>query len=86
MLLENGVMVYSYGTRRDVHIMASWDDTGSQWSDLLVLYEGQIGGYSNLQVVAEDRFRIVYQGGTFDTYQSGGNRIIRSEIQTACAK
>ena len=40
MLLENGVMVYSYGTRRDVHIMASWDGTGSQWSDSLVLYRG----------------------------------------------
>ena len=86
LLLENGVLVCSYGTRRYVHIMASWDGTGSQWSDPLVLYEGQTGGYSNLQAVAEDRFRIVYQDGTFDTYQSGGNRIVRSEIQTARAK
>ncbi len=85
LLLENGVLVCSYGTRRYVHVMASWDGTGDQWSKPLVLYEGQTGGYSNLQALAEDRFRIVYQEGTFDAYQEGGNRIVRSEISVASA-
>ena len=85
LLLENGVLVCSYGTRRYVHVMASWDGTGDQWSEPLVLYEGQTGGYSNLQALAEDRFRIVYQEGTFDAYQEGGNRIVRSEISVASA-
>ena len=61
--------------------MASWDGTGGQWSEPLVLYEGQTSGYSNLQALADNRFRIVYQEGTFDAYQEGDNRIVRSEIQ-----
>ena len=81
LLLKNGILVCSYGTRRYVHIMASWDGAGHQWSEPLVLYEGQTSGYSNLQALADDRFRIVYQEGTFDAYQEGGNRIVRSEIQ-----
>ena len=81
LLLKNGVLVCSYGTRRYMHIMASWDGAGWQWSEPLVLYEGQTSGYSNLQTLADDRFRIVYQEGTFDDYQGGGNRIVRSEIQ-----
>ena len=81
LLLKNGVLVYSYGTRSYVHIMASWDGTGGQWSKPLVLYGGQTSGYSNLQALAANRFRIVYQEGTFDAYQEGGNRIVRSEIQ-----
>lgn len=81
LLLKNSVLVCSYGTRRYVHIMASWDGTGGQWSEPLVLYEGQTSGYSNLQALADNRFRIVYQEGTFDAYQEGDNRIVRSEIQ-----
>ena len=81
LLLKNGVLVCSYGTRRYVHVMASWDGAGRQWSEPLVLYEGQTSGYSNLQALADDRFRVVYQEGTFDTYQDGGNRLVRSEIQ-----
>ena len=81
LLLRNGVLVCSYGTRRYVHVMASWDGTGHQWSEPLVLYEGQTSGYSNLQALTDDRFRVVYQEGSFDAYQEGGNRIVRSEIQ-----
>ncbi len=29
----------------------------------------------------ESRFGVVYQEGTFDAYQEGGNRIVRSEVQ-----
>ena len=83
LLLGNGVLVCSYGTRRYVHVMASGDGTGNQWSQPLVLHEGQTGGYSNLQALAEDRFRVVYQEGTFDAHQEGGNRIVRSEIRVA---
>ena len=81
MLLGNGVLVCSYGTRRYVHIMASWDGEGRHWSEPLVLYKGQTSGYSNLQALADDRFRVVYQEGSFDAYQEGGNRLVRSEIQ-----
>ena len=81
MILRNGVLVCSYGTRRYVHIMASWDGAGHQWSEPLVLYEGQTSGYSNLQALGDDRFRVVYQEGSFDAYQEGGNRLVRSEIQ-----
>ena len=81
LLLGNGVLVCSYGTRRYVHVMASWDGAGHQWSEPLVLYEGQTSGYSNIQALTDNRFRIIYQEGTFDTYQEGGNRIVRSEIQ-----
>ena len=56
-----------------MHVMASWDGTGHQWSEPLVLYEGQTSGYSNLQALADDRFRVVYQEGTFDAYQEGGS-------------
>jgi len=81
LLLKNGVLVCSYGTRRYVHVMASWDGEGQQWSEPLVLYEGQTSGYSNLQALADDRFRVVYQEGSFDAYQKGGNRLVRTEIQ-----
>ena len=77
----SGVLVCSYGTRRYMPIVAGWDGAGGQWSEPLVLYEGQTSGYSNLQALADNRFRIVYQEGTFDAYQEGGNRIVRSETQ-----
>ncbi len=60
--------------------MASWDGAGRNWSEPVVLYEGQTGGYSNLQALGPDRFRIIYQEGTFDTLQKGGNRIVRVEM------
>ena len=83
LLLPNGVLVCSYGTRRYVHAMASRDGAGCAWSEPLVLYEGQTSGYSNLQTLGADRFRIVYQEGTFDAPQEGDNLIMRSEIHTA---
>lgn len=81
LLLENGVLVASYGTRNYLHIMASWDGSGQNWSKPLVIYEGQTGGYSNLQALSSNRFRICYQEGTFDKYQPGGHRIVRLELQ-----
>ena len=78
--LENGVLACSYGTRRYMHVMASWDGRGREWSKPLVIYEGQTGGYSNLQALGPDRFRICYQEGTFDKYQTGGHRIVRLEL------
>jgi hypothetical protein len=82
LLLQNGVLVCSYGTRSHMHIAASWDGAGEEWSEPLVVYEGQTGGYSNLQPLAADRFRICYQEGTFNEFQPGGHRIVRVEIQT----
>ena len=80
-LLGNGVLICSYGTRRDVHVMASWDGTGRTWSQPAAVYEGQTSGYTNVQALAPDRFRIVYAESTFDEYQEGGNRIVRVEVK-----
>ena len=85
LLLENGVLVASYGTRYYMHIMASWDGSGQNWSEPLVVYKGQTGGYSNLQALASDRFRICYQEGTFNTDQPGGHRIVRLVLKVATA-
>ena len=87
LLLENGVLVASYGTRNYMHIMASWDGAGKNWSKPLVLYQGATSGYSNLQALASDRFRICYQEGTFmpNKYQSGGNRLVRTELKVTTA-
>jgi hypothetical protein len=78
--LPNGVLVASYGTRSHMHVIASWDGRGEEWTKPLVIYEGQTGGYSNLQVLGDDRFRICYQEGTFNKYQPGGHRIVRLEL------
>ena len=80
LLLDNGVLVLSFGTRRIIQVMASWDGTGKSWSEPVVLYKGATSGYSNLQSLGRDRFRIVYQEGTFDEYQAGGHRIVRVEM------
>ena len=80
LLLDNGVLVCSYGTRRNVHVMASLDDQGREWSKPLVLYEGQTSGYTNLQSLAGDRFRVVHQEGSFDAHQPGGSRFVRTEL------
>ena len=81
LLLGNGVLICSYGTRRDVHVMASWDGTGRTWSEPVPVYKGQTSGYTNVQALAPDRFRIVYAESTFDKYQEGGNRIVRVEVK-----
>ena len=86
LLLDNGVLVCSYGSRRYLHVMASWDGEGRSWSEPVVLYEGQTDGYSNLQALGTDRFRICYQEGTFDTLQEGGNRIVRVELKATPAR
>lgn len=78
--LPNGVLVASYGMRTHLHIMASWDGRGEEWTAPLVIYEGQTGGYSNLQALGNDRFRVCYQEGTFNKYQPGGHRIVRMEL------
>ncbi len=81
LLLKNGVLVCSYGTRQYLHIMASWDGEGRQWSKPLVLYEGQTSGYSTVQTLGADRFRVCYQEGTFNKFQPGPNRIVRTEVE-----
>ena len=83
LLLDNGVLVCVYGTRRGVYVMASWDGTGNSWSEPLQIYQGQTSGYTNVQALGKDRFKIVYAEGTFDAYQKGGNYIVRVEIAAA---
>jgi len=79
-LLDNGALVCTYGSRRYLHVMVSWDGEGKNWSEPIILYEGQTSGYSNIQALAADRFRICYQEGSFDALQEGGNRIVRVEM------
>ena len=81
--LPNGFLVASYGMRTHVHVIACWDGRGKEWTKPLVIYQGQTGGYSNLQVLGDNRFRICYQEGTFNKYQSGGHRIVRLELTAA---
>ncbi|MBO51530.1 MAG: hypothetical protein CMJ69_12190 [Planctomycetaceae bacterium] len=78
--LPNGVLVASYGTRNHMHVIASWDGRGKQWTRPLVTYKGQTGGYSNLQITGKNRFRVCYQEGTFNKFQPGGHRIVRLEL------
>ena len=79
--LPNGVLVASYGMRTHMHIMASWDGRGEEWTEPLLIYEGQTDGYSNLQALGDDSLRVCYQEGTFNKYQPGGHRIVRLELK-----
>ena len=82
LLLENGVLICSYGSQRQrMSVIVSWDGTGRHWTDPLVIYRGETGGYSNLQSVGADRFRVCYQEGTFLNHQEGGSRLVRVEFK-----
>ncbi|MAV38497.1 MAG: hypothetical protein CMJ59_23925 [Planctomycetaceae bacterium] len=84
LLLENGILVCSYGSqRRRMSVIASWDGGGRHWTPPLVIYRGETSGYSGLQALGPDRFRVCYQEGSFLNLQSGGNRLVRVELTTS---
>jgi len=63
LLLENGVLILSYGNRK-VHVRCS-EDSGRTWSDPLQIYGGPGSGYTDIQALDENRFRIVFDASTF---------------------
>ena len=75
LLLENGVLVCTYGTR-DVYAMASWDGTGREWSKPMLVYKGQGSGYTDLQTLSADTFRMVFDQSPFHNRKPGG-KIVR---------
>lgn len=81
LLLDNGVLACSYGTRRYVHVITSHDGRGVEWSDPVILYEGQTSGYTSVQALDDDRFRVVHQEGSFDAFLPGGSRFVRTEFR-----
>lgn len=83
--LGNGTLVMSYGTRRYVHTSASWDG-GQTWSTSLTLYTGQGTGYTSIQVLSADSYRVVYDESSFESFQPGGNRIVRMVVRATRAK
>ena len=79
MLLENEVLVMAYGTR-DVYVRASLDGSGTVWTEPLLLYKGPGTGYTHMQALGSDSFRVVFDESPFaDKLGSGGN-IVRIEI------
>jgi len=79
--LDSGAVVCTYGTRHYLHTMASWDD-GTTWSTPLSIYEGSGTGYSSVQVLSADTYRVVYDESSFqETFQPGGNRIVRVTVK-----
>jgi len=83
--LGNGTLVMSYGTRQYVHTAASWDG-GQTWSDPLALYTGQGTGYTSIQALSADSYRVVYDESSFESGQPGGNRMVRMVLRATRAK
>lgn len=81
-LLENGVLVMSWGTR-DVYVRFSPDGLGRRWAEPLLVFRGQGSGYTHLQALGPSLFRMVYDESAFDTGdESGEHRIVRVEAQS----
>lgn len=80
LLLENGVLICTFGTR-DVHVMASWDGSGRKWSKPLLIYKGEGSGYTDLQALSADTFRMVFDQSPFFSNKPGG-KIVRVVIST----
>ena len=91
-LLPNDVLVRSFGRRtrgldnsikREVVVMIDKSGTGRHWSDETIIYDGSGSGYTDVQVLSRDRFRIVFDQSSFGgDYRPGGNQIVRVEIST----
>lgn len=82
MLLKNGVLIMSWGTR-DVYVRFSPDGLGRRWARPLLVFRGQGSGYTHLQALGPGLFRMVYDESRFDTGdESGEHRIVRVEVQS----
>jgi hypothetical protein len=80
--LENGKIICSYGTR-DVYVMSSIDEQVSGWNKPLCLYQGQGTGYTDIQALSANTFRIIFDESTFlSDDESGDHRIVRMEVDS----
>ena len=83
ILLQCGAVVCTYGTR-DVHAMVLADLGTLAWHEPLLLYEGRGSGYTDLQALSPDTFRVVYDESTFSNRdESGPHRVVRVEIESS---
>ena len=72
--MGDGTLVMSYGTRQYVHTAASWDG-GRTWFDPVTLDTGQGTGYTSIQTLSADSYRVVYDENTFESFQPAGNHM-----------
>jgi hypothetical protein len=79
LLLENGVLVMSYGTR-DVYVRASPDGLGTRWTEPVRLYKGPGTGYTHMQATGPDRFRVLFDESPFSDKYAPGGKIVRVEL------
>ena len=84
LLLANGVLICTFGTR-DVHVMASWDGTGRNWSKPFLIYKGQGSGYTDLQALSSDTFRMVFDQSPFFSKKPGG-KIVRIVVSAGTSE
>ena len=76
LLLQNKVLIMSYGTR-DVYVRVSPDGLGSRWTKPVLLYKGPGSGYTHLQALGPDRFRVVFDESPFADKVAPGGKIMR---------
>lgn len=82
LLLNNGALVLTFGTREHVWLTVSWDGEGVHWEDPIHVYDGYTSGYTNIQTLSDDSFFFVYSESSFGwRQQPGGARIVRIEAK-----
>ncbi|OPZ83224.1 MAG: hypothetical protein BWY76_02376 [bacterium ADurb.Bin429] len=79
-MLDNGVLICAFGTR-DIQVMCDVSGTGHHWSAPLPIYRGQGSGYTDVQALGADTFRLVYDESSFFEEHAGGHRIVRVVLQ-----
>ena len=81
--LETGAVVCTYGTR-DVHATVLADLGTLTWQEPTLIYAGPGSGYTDVQEISLDVFRIVYDESTFSGRdESGTHRIVRIEVEAS---
>ena len=63
--------------------MSAIDEQVSGWNEPLCFYQGQGTGYTDIQALSANTFRIVFDESTFlSDDESGDHRIVRVEIDS----
>ena len=86
--LQTGAVVCSFGRGdtvqpRDVHVMVDATGTAKHWSKPVLVYRGPGSGYTDIQAIGPDRFRLVYDESPFGTEKENYGRIVRTLIRIA---
>ena len=79
LVLGNHALVMSYGTR-DVYVRASPDGLGTEWTEPVRLYKGPGTGYTHMQALGPDRFRVLFDESPFREKHAPGGKIVRVEL------